>query len=139
MELKIEVKTPPGMAHTTLPYLKDYIIGIVRFGLKRVEAYTNEDTTDDRIYIDIDATIRRCLKVQANVVRYHTIMEAVITNKQVLRKAKLSKEDEAKLKDMLSNQTTVEIMKKVSQEEIDEFNKTRWQKIKEKFKKINLF
>lgn len=136
MELKIEVTTAPKMAMSTMPMLKQYILGVNRFMIKRCEAYTDGDS---KIYIDVEAPLKKCLKIQGNVTRFDTMMHMVMSNKNVLKTAKLSVEDTAALKDMLENQTSIKIVKMATAAEIEANGKSFWNNIKEKLKKTNLF
>ena len=133
MEIKIQVKTPKGKAQSTLPLLKKYLIGFNLSRSDKCEAYAD----DANIYMDIEAPLRKCLKIQKNVCRFDAIMRMALDSKQV--KKKLSVEGGEELKEMLTNHTSVIIIKKASAEEIEENGKSFWDNMKEKLKRVNPF
>ena len=133
MELKIKVTTPKGQAKATEKKLRPFLLG----GRKINAVWTNED--DNEIYWEIHTDIRNAMKIQRNVSMYDSTIKSIFEHKLVkkMSEKKLSLEDNAQLKDMLANQTSIEIIKASTAEELIEDNKTFWQKIKEKFKRQN--
>lgn len=132
MELKIKITTPKGQAKATEKRLRFFILN--KKDIHRV--WTNEE--DNEIYWEVHCDVRRAMKIQRNVAAYEHMIETVMHHKQFKKhgEKRLSKEDQAELKDMLENQTTIEIIKTATAEElVDEKNrKTFWQRIKETFK-----
>lgn len=101
-----------------------------------VDTYISPE--DDELVWDVECSIRDMLRIQKNVVRFDMFMQGALDNKlmkKTMRK-KLSKEDEKTLSEMLLNQTSIKVVSQATQEEIDESNKTWWDKVKEKFNKV---
>jgi len=129
MEIKILINTPKGQAKGTEKKLRPFLLG----KNKPKELWTNEE--DNQIVWIIDTDVRRAMKIQRNVMVFDKMMESVLNHKYVkgtIHK-KLSKEDQAQLKDMLQNQTTVEVIKTYTDE--DNKRTSIWEKIKSKFVK----
>ena len=121
MEIKLKIKTPPGQAQASMNKLRPFLLGLT----KTKEAYVNKD--DSQIVWVIDTDIKRALSIQANASRFDFVMKNMLGNKHIQKMC--NKEDLPKLKDMLTNQTKVEVIKKASLEDMDYSNKTFWQKI----------
>jgi len=134
MKVRIQIKTPKGYARDTEAKLRPLIIGKT----KRLtnETFANDD--DNIIYWDVEGSVKDILRITKNVTRYAMIIESSFNNrmfKKVYLK-KLSEEGKAELKDMLNNQTEVEIIKNATADEIIESDKTMWEKMKDKFQKL---
>lgn len=128
MEIKVRIKTPNGQATKTYKKIKPFM----RLDTCEHEAYTNEE--DNEMMWIIRGDIRRVMKIQRNIGVFHNIMTKVMDNKQI--KGIIRKEDYNDLKDMLEDNTSIEIIKAAEEKELSDYNKTWIQKIKEKFKKI---
>lgn len=112
--------------------LKPFIIGKKRV---KHEIYVNDD--NNQIVWNIDGHIRDCMSIQRNVNMFDSFMKKILSNKMVQKAGlrDLTPEQMKEFKDMIKNQTSVEIVKNATAEELDEYNKTWWQRIKEKFKR----
>lgn len=113
MELKISIKTPKGYAKSTEFKLRPWLIG--RNG-KLHKIMTNAE--DNQILWIVDAEPRRYSKIIKNVSMYGTMIKGIMNNKLLRRAAKLSKEGQAELDDMLMQQTTVDIIRENELQEI---------------------
>jgi hypothetical protein len=88
----------------------------------------------------INGTIRQVLSVHKNVATFHNLANTILQNKILQRTLKGShfgatEEQLAQLQDMLTNGTTMEVIKKATLEELADNNLSLWQRIKNKFKK----
>ena len=131
MKTKIKITTPKGQAKGTEKKIRKFIIG---FKKVKIDTYVNED--DNELYWEIEGKVKDIMKINRNVFYFTEMVKGVLDSKMVkktLRK-KLKKEDEEQLKDMLLNQTSCEIIKEATAEELVEENKTFWQRMKERFK-----
>lgn len=131
MEIKIQINTPKGYAKKIEHQLRPWLIG----SNKPKEMFVNKD--DDTLYWVVETTIKRCLKIQRNVTMFETMMKGILNNPKVKKMAKLTEEQRKELDDMIFNHTKITIVKRATAEEIVESNKTFWQTIKEKFKKVS--
>jgi len=106
MLLKIQIKTPPGQANKTQKKLRGFILK----GTIPINSTVND--TDDTMVWEIDAPIKKCLKIQKRVVMFDSLMDGMLTNKMVGKAIKkhLSQEDQEQLKEMLTQQTSVSIL-----------------------------
>jgi len=131
METKILIKTPKGSAKTTEKKLRPILLA---FHLNKLhDVYTSPD--DDEIVWVVNSGPRATAKIIRNVAMYDRIIHNLFTNK-LMRKnlpKHLSQDDQEQLKDMLSNQTSVEVLKRATADEIVEDNTTLWQKIQRRF------
>ena len=139
MNIKISIKTPKGQASKTNERIKPMLLGrkwLVAFDKsKSFNTYVNEE--DNEIIWDIEAPVKDCLRIQKNVSTFDALVSGVMENRLVKKAIHKNTDEagEAELKDMLQNQTSCEVIKKATQEEMDEYNKTWWQRVKEKFRK----
>lgn len=128
MRIRVEIKTPKGMATSTEKKLRFYILGKIK---KPADTYVNDE--DDTFYWEVDVSIRQAINIQKNVSRFHTRASSVIDNK-LFKRAVDKEEDLETLREMFKN-TEVRIIKQATADEIVEANKTFWQRIKDTFKK----
>lgn len=106
MEIKIRIKTPKGYAKSTEFKLRPWLIG--KNG-KLHKILTNAD--DNQILWIVNAQPRRYNKIIKNVSMYGTMIKGIMNNKLLRKAARLSKDDQEELDDMLMQQTTVDIIK----------------------------
>jgi len=105
MKTKIKITTPKGQAKKTEKRLRVFLLGFK----KPDKTTTNKE--DTQIVWEVEGTPRKILKVQKNVYRFDNIMKMMFNNKMVKKaRQKLKPGDEKSLKDMLMNQTKVEII-----------------------------
>lgn len=112
VELKILIKTPAGYAKSTEGKLRPFLLG--RQKLHKI--LTNEQ--DNKILWIVDCQPKDYMRITRNVATYTVMIKKVMGNKIVRRAARLSKQDEDQLNDMLDNQTEVDIIKENEMAEI---------------------
>lgn len=105
-QLRILIKTPIGYAKSTEFKLRPFLLG--RNG-KLHKIMTNAE--DNKILWIVEADPNQYIKIIKNVSAYTAIMRNVLSNKTLRRVAKISKEDGAKLDEMLQDQTEIDIIK----------------------------
>ena len=114
MRLMIRIKTPKGYATSTERKLRPFILGLRR--KDNHEILTSKD--DDQILWIIQSGSRDYMRICKNVAMYDKIVGNVLGRKTIRRVARLSKEQEMELDDMLFNQTSVDIISRAEQEKI---------------------
>jgi len=130
------INTPKGYATENEIRLRKFIIGVKR---KRVNIINNYVNGDNSTFIwEIEGPIKDVLRINKNVSRFDNVMKTVLDHKLMKRsiRKKLSDVDEQELKDLLSEHTTVEIIKNATAEELVEHNITWWQRMKNTFKNV---
>ena len=134
MKVKIKISTPKGQAEGTAQKLKPFLIGF-----NKVKSSTYVSPDNDIIFLDIEGDARRVLKVTANAYSYAEIVKNIF-KKKVMGKGiadALNEKDAAELENMLTEGTTVEVIKEASAEELIGLEKKSfWQTIKDKFRKV---
>ena len=135
MELKVSIRTPSGQASGTEKKLRPFVIG--RSLGKRTVLDTYTSPNDDEIIWVVETDIRNALKIQRNVAMFDKFIKGTMDNKLVkkLLNKELSKKDSKELENMLVNHTSVEVIKKATQEEKDEHQTSWWERVKTTFKK----
>lgn len=125
----IKIKTPKGCATSTNKHLKRFIVG--KTPIKNIYISPN----DDEFYWEIETNIKKYLKLHRNVLMFDNMVLGVFKNKMADKAVKklLKPGQYEELQEMLTNQTTVEIVKKPSATDLVEFNETWWQKVKNMF------
>lgn len=119
-EIKIIIKTPVGYAKSTQFKLKPFLIGNKG---KLNHIMTNDD--DSKILWIVDANARQYTKIIRNVTAYKVMIKGILNNKTVRKVAKLNKDQEQELNNMLTEQTEIDIVQMKD-----------WDKIKKEFKEI---
>ena len=132
MKTKIRIKTAQGQAAGTNRKIKPFIIGF-----KKVKLDTYVNKKDDTIVWDIEGSYRDVMKIWKNVNTFASIIRGVLDSKMMKKtmRKKLSPEDEEILKKMLTEQTSIKVIKQAEVEEMDEFGKSWFQRIRESFVK----
>lgn len=132
MQTKIIIRTPKGHAKKMEKRLRPYLLG----KNSPHSIFVNDD--DNELVWEVEAEYKRILKINRNVSLFDSILKGAFNSKAVKKavQKKLSLEDQAQLNDMLFNHTTVEIIKEATAQEIVDANKSWWQNVKEKWKKI---
>jgi len=131
MKVKIRIQTPKGHASKTEKRLRPFLLG-----KKKAHAiYVNDDDTE--LYWEIEGTPRELLKIQTNVARFDTLVKMMMNTKSVRKaiRAKLSTDDQEQLRKMLYDQTSVEVLKEATAQEMTESGQSFWDRVKSKFKK----
>lgn len=130
MELKIRITTPRGRAKSAEKKLRPFLLGH-----KPKELYTNED--DNEILWVIEGSVKKCFKIQRNVLLYEKLMAKMLDNrvmKKVIKKH-IDNDGQKELNKMLLEQTKIEVLKSASQEEWKDYETPWWERLKQKFKK----
>jgi hypothetical protein len=130
MELKILITTPKGCASKKEKQIRPFVIGNNKLD---IDLYVSPE--DDQIVWHAKGDVRECMKAQRNVNLFDTIIKNIFKSK-IIQKL-VDKKDIPELKDMLQNHTKVEIIKKATEEELQELNSKMswWDKVKSKFTK----
>jgi 4-hydroxy-3-methylbut-2-en-1-yl diphosphate synthase IspG/GcpE len=129
--IKIRITTPKGQASATQKRLQPFLIGSKK-KLVAFNTYINED--DSELYWEIETELRRAMKITRNAGMYKEMIQAVLGNKTVAKLIE-SPEQKQELTNMLNDQTKIEVLKEADANELVEYNKTFWQRIKDKWKK----
>lgn len=131
MELKIIIRTPKGQATKTQGKLKRFILG------KEKAHNILVSPEDNEIVWQVNVGIRKAMKIQKNVVRYESLVKGIFNNKLMKKKVmpKLEPGQLEELQEMLTNQTSIQIIKTATAQELLD-NETYWEKIKRTFKKL---
>lgn len=111
MKLMIRIKTPKGYAASTEKKLRPFIIG-----LRRVDHEILTSKDDDQILWIIDAGTKDYMRIVRNVAMYDKLVHNILNRKKIRKLAKLTREQEKELDDMLFNQTAVEMIHKYDHE-----------------------
>lgn len=108
--IKIKIKTPKGQAKKTALKIEQYILGKKKHKLEKFEV----NKEDSIIIWTVRTNLRQAMKINRNVAVYETIINEVWTNKHMTKqlKKKYTKEELKEVKQMLTKQTTVDILKK---------------------------
>lgn len=132
MIITIKVKTPKGEAKKTEKKLKGFIIGINKV---KSETWTNEE--DSEFYWKIEGGIKQIMNINRNLAFFDRLIKMIFENKLMKKMTgvKISKEEIEQLREMLVNQTSVEVIKESTLQEKDEHQQTFWQKVTKVFKK----
>ena len=133
MEIKIEIRTPKGEAEKTEKRIKPFLIGTTKIK----ESWINFEGSQ-LIWV-IEAPIRKILSIKRNVNRFDYTIQSILNSKAMKKTLvkHLNDKDQRALKKMLTDQTTVTVLNEATLQELDEYNKPFWSRIKEKFKKRN--
>jgi|26BtaG_2_1085354.scaffolds.fasta_scaffold15743_3 hypothetical protein len=134
MEVKIIIRTPKGQAKGMEWKLRKVLLGKI----KPKEMYVSKD--DNELVWVVDAPSRRVTKIIRNVSFFDVTIRNIFENKALKKTLwkKLSAKDLKELEGMLKQQTEVEVIKNATAEEIVDEGKTWWQRLKEKFQKVDV-
>lgn len=133
MKVRIRIRTPKGYARSTELRMRPMIIGKANKLTNKVYANKNDDTI---IWI-VEGGVRDIMRISNNVNKYELIIKGVFNNKMFKKVylKKLSEQGKKDLKNLLTDQTKIDVVKEASAEELIESKKTVWSRIKEKIKK----
>ena len=131
MKVKIQIKTPKGQAKGTEKKLRKYLLS------KRTKCKTYTNDLDNEILWEIEGTPREIMKIQRNVTSYELLIKQIFDNNLMKKYGlpRLAPGQATELKQMLTDQTTITIIKEATAQELTENNKPWWEQLKEKFKK----
>jgi len=133
MEIKIQINTPKGAAEKTAKRIEPYILG----SKKKIkhDIYINEE--DSCIIWDVEGEPRKLQSINKNVAMYDKLVVNILNNKLVKKafSKDWSAEEWGEFENLLKNHTTINIVKRATAEELVEYYKTWWDRVKETFKK----
>lgn len=128
MKTRIQIRTPKGHAKKTERKLRPFLLGF-----HKCTNIVHSNKADDCIIWVVEGDPRTICKISRNVARFDSIVQNLFNNKMVHGAVqKLKKDDQIQLKQMLINQTSVEIIKDAEFQELIKDKKTIWQKVKER-------
>jgi hypothetical protein len=132
MQVKIIVKTPKGQAIATEKKIRNFLLGINKKRYIEIKTYCND--ADDTIFWEVTADVRTILKIQRNVWTYDKLITGIFTHKLMNKVIvnKIPKEQQEQLKEMLLNQTSIEIIKEADEKEMTMLypeKTTLWEKL----------
>ena len=106
MRLHIRIKTPKGQAKGTESKLRAFLLGKSHV----IKAWSNK--ADDRFYWIVDAYHGDISRITRNVSMYGWFIRKVFESGAIKKVAKLalSQQDQDQLRDMLENNTKIEII-----------------------------
>jgi len=123
------IRTPKGQASKTEKRIRKWIIKN-----SRLLQETLVNKLDNKIIWRIEGTPKEVLKIQSNAIKFELMMSKLLNTKSVKKaiKKKYSEEEQKQFYNMVNNQTSVEVIKKATVEELTK-DKSMWEKLKEKF------
>lgn len=132
MIITIKVKTPKGQAISTEAKLRKFIIG---FNKVKHETWSNVE--DNEFYWRIEGGIREVMTINKNLAIFDKTMKMIFQHKLMKKfmNVNISKEELAELKEMLINQTEIEVVKESTLQEKNEYERTLWDRIKSTFQR----
>lgn len=133
MEIKISIQTPKGEAKKSQERLKPFLLGR-RIHAK--ESYVNEENST--VYWVVEAGVRDIVRIRKNIDKFDAVMRKVLDQKKIKQtiQEKLTSEDQENLREMLKQHTKVEVITKATAEELVEADKSFWQRMKDRFKRM---
>lgn len=113
MKIIVKIKTPKGQASKTEYKIQPFILGVKKPFMQNYKLETKGSKNDDLIIWHIEAPPSKIFSINKKVAMYDKMIEMIFTNKWSMKAIDktLSKEGQAELKDMLKNQTKIEIIK----------------------------
>jgi hypothetical protein len=137
MKIKALIKTPKGQATKAQNTLQNVIFGKLWRKYDHFDSYVND--ADSEVAWEIETrNVRDYVRISRNLAMYEVMIRHILASKRIKEYAQkqFSKEDMLRLRQMLQEQTTIEIIKEATAAEIVEGNKTFWQRLKDRMKKI---
>lgn len=137
MQIKAIIKTPKGHATKTQTTLQNVIFGKLWRRYDQFESFVNDDDSECAWEVTVK-NYNDFVRISRNLAMYDTMVKRILSSKRVQKEAakNFTPEDMQRLKDMLTNQTSIEIIKEATAAQMDEYHKPFWQKIKERMKKV---
>lgn len=128
MKIKIHIKTPPGQAKAAEANLRLFILGKLK---KPANTYTSPE--DDAFYWDADVTVKQYFRISRNAHLFQQLaggtLDAINKRSWIKRMANITGTTIKGARALIDN-TTIEIIKQATADEIVEAQTTRWEKIK---------
>lgn len=114
MRIKIKITTPPGLAKSTEPKIKPFILGL----FKRIRCQTSVNDDDSVIYWTVEAGSRDIDRIFHNLIHWQAMTELMLKQKPlewVLKKIGGAKKgDLEKVKEMITLETRIELVGRVA-------------------------
>jgi len=135
MKLKIQIKTVEGMAKSSMIKMRPFF-GLTK-GKAKYEAWCNKE--DDTLYVEVDGSIRDCKRIEENVNRFSKIKQTFTKSKAgklAMKTLGATQEQIVQLQELFDNDTNIEVVKMATAQELIDENKTFWERMKEKFTKV---
>ena len=131
MRVRILIKTPKGNAADVEGKVRMAVMPFKKPG--QFKSWTNPE--QDTIFWEVEDDYKRISRLMRNVNRFDYLMRNIMSNKFVRKELEknLKPEDKEHLQSMLTEQTSVEIIKEADAEELISANTPIWEKIREKF------
>lgn len=133
MKIKLHVKTPPGHAKSVESQLRLFLLGKLK---QPPNTYLSPE--GDEFYWEIDGTVKQYFRISRNALMFQQLaggtLNKIEKRRWIKKLAKITNDTIAGARTLIE-QTTVEIVKQATAEEIVEANTTLWEKIKRTFKK----
>lgn len=121
MRLMVRVKTPKGIAADTEKKLRPFIVGV-----KKINHEILINKNDDAFLWIIQSGHKDYMRIVRNVAKYDKLLHMILDRRDIRKLARLTKEQEKELDDVLNNGTKIEMIPRMDQE-----------KIKKKFKVVS--
>lgn len=136
MIIRVLINTPDGAASNVEKRFRKWIIGKV--AKIKNDVWVNKE--NNQVMWEVEADVKTCLKINRNVLLYDRLICSVFENKASAKALKMmadSTEDFEKLKEMLKEHTSIEVIKEATAQEIvEQQTKKTWiQKIKDTFQR----
>ena len=132
VKIRILIKTPPGHAKDVEQSLRPWLLQLKR---PDITAF-NEDESE--IGWIIQCTPKEFVRIRAGVNMFHKVMKDTLNNPLVkhfgINKLK-SEQEKQQFKDMINNQTEVEIISEATAQELAENSKSVFARLKDWIKK----
>lgn len=146
MEVKIKITTPKGMAKgfnnekmDFWNFDKKFIKKLLLSTAKVKEEYVNEDAS--QIFWVVEVSAKDFASLGKRVAMYDGLVRGVFQSKLVqsaLKRMADKPEDVKEIERMLKRGTKIEIIKEATLREMDDYGKSFWQRMKDKFKKTKM-
>jgi len=131
------IRTPKGHAEKNEKRIRSVIIGTRKKRIKIINNFVNKENS--QFIWEIEAPVRDCLRIQKNISRFDVVMKGVFSSKILKRtmrkKMGMTEDQESELDILFGDQTRVDVIKAATAEELDESNKSWWDRMKETYTK----
>jgi hypothetical protein len=130
---KAIIKTPIGQAKKAEPNLRRLIKGFHRY--KSFETYVNDE--DSMLIMEVEGSLKDIMHLNKKLAQFDYILKGIF-NKKLVKNAidRYMPEQKEELESMLQGQTKLELIKEDVANKKEANNKTFWENLKEKMKKL---
>ena len=134
MKIKLHVKTPPGHARSVEHQLRPFLLGRLK---NKPTVYVSPDGS--AFYWEADVNVKQYFRISRNAVLFHQIaggtLDAINKRSWIKKLAKITNSTVEGARSLIDD-TTVEVIKQASAEEIVEGTTTLWDRIKQTYEKM---